>query len=68
MGHFMSVGGMGMMSDTDMAALGRVAGAEFDKMWVDMMSRQHTGVIEMANTEIKDGQYAIALAQRMSPR
>lgn len=67
MGHSMSGGGMGMMSDTDMAALGKATGAAFDKMWVDMMTRHHTGAIEMANTEIKNGQYtdAKALAQRI---
>lgn len=67
MGHSMSGRGMGMMSDTDMAALGKASGTDFDKMWVEMMTRHHTGAIEMANTEIKDGQYADAkaLAQRI---
>jgi len=66
-GHSMSGGGMGMMSDAEMAALGNATGTEFDKMWVDMMTRHHTSAIEMANTEIKDGQYADAkaLAQRI---
>ncbi len=67
MGHSMSGDGQGMMSDADMAALGKATGAEFDKMWVQMMTRHHTGAIAMANTEIKDGQYADAkaLAQRI---
>lgn len=67
MGHSMSGGGMGMMSDTEMAALGKATGTAFDKMWVDMMTRHHTGAIEMANTEIMNGQYtdAKALAQRI---
>ena len=62
MGHSMSGGGMGMMSDTDMAALGKATGADFDKLWVEMMTRHHTGAIAMAKTEIKDGQYADAKA------
>jgi len=67
MGHSMSGGGMGMMSDADMAALGKATGAEFDKMWVEMMTRHHTGAIQMANTELKDGQFgdAKALAQQI---
>ena len=67
MGHSMSGGGMGMMSDADMAALGKATGPAFDKMWVEMMTRHHTSAIEMASTEIKNGQYADAkaLAQRI---
>lgn len=66
MGHSMH-GGMGMMTDNEMAALGKASGAAFDKLWVDMMTRHHTGAIAMANTELKDGQYADAkaLAQRI---
>lgn len=48
--------GMGMMSDDEMTALGKATGAEFDRMWVDMMTRHHRGAIEMAGTELKDGQ------------
>lgn len=62
MSHSMSGGGMEMMSDTDLAALGKATGAEFDKMWIDMMTRHHTGAIAVANTKIKDGQYAAATA------
>ena len=68
MGHEMSAGSeMGMMTAEEMSALEKSSGAEFDKMWVEMMTRHHNGAIEMAKTEIKSGQYAPAkaLAQRI---
>lgn len=70
MGHSMSGDastGMGMMSDADMAALGKASGDDFDKLWVDMMLRHHNGAIDMANTEIKKGKFpeAKALAQQI---
>ena len=54
--------GMGMMSDDEMTALGKATGADFDRMWVDMMTRHHRGAIEMAGTELKDGQDAASKA------
>ena len=48
--------GTGMMSDTDMAALGAATGAAFDRMWVTMMIQHHTGALEMATTELASGQ------------
>lgn len=67
MGHSMSGTSMGMMSDSEMAGLGKATGAAFDRLWVGMMTRHHTGAIEMATTEVKDGQdpAAKALAQRI---
>ncbi|MCA1712258.1 MAG: DUF305 domain-containing protein [Actinobacteria bacterium] len=67
MGHSMSGGGMGMMSADEMAALGKATGPAFDKLWVDMMTRHHTGAIEMAKTELSSGKYddAKALAQQI---
>jgi uncharacterized protein (DUF305 family) len=58
---------MGMMSGADMAALGKATGAAFDKMWVAMMTRHHTGAIAMATTELGSGQFpdAKTLAQRI---
>lgn len=60
--HGGSSTGMGMMSDDEMTALGKATGAEFDRMWVDMMTRHHRGAIEMAGTELKDGQDAASKA------
>ena len=54
--------GMGMMSDGEMTALGKATAAEFDRMWVDMMTRHHRGAIEMAGIELKDGQDAASQA------
>ena len=48
-GHDM--GGMdmsGMMSDDDMQALADAQGAEFDRMWLEMMIAHHQGAISMA--------------------
>lgn len=60
--HGGSSTGMGMMSDDEMTALGKATGAEFDRMWVDMMTRHHRGAIEMAGIELKDGQDAASKA------
>jgi uncharacterized protein (DUF305 family) len=49
-GHDM--GGMtmeGMMSDDDMAALMDATGADFDRMWLEMMIAHHEGAIAMAD-------------------
>lgn len=48
-GHDM--GGMdmsGMMSDDDMQSLADAEGAEFDRMWLEMMIAHHQGAISMA--------------------
>ena len=45
----------GMMSSSEMAALEKAAGAEFDKMFLQMMIRHHEGAIEMAKTEQSSG-------------
>lgn len=45
------MGGMsmsGMMSDDDMANLGSARGADFDQMWLQMMTAHHQGAITMA--------------------
>ncbi|MEU5260093.1 DUF305 domain-containing protein [Amycolatopsis sp. NPDC021455] len=52
----MSGGSMpGMMSAEDMQKLGEAKGAEFDKMWLDMMIKHHQGAIDMAKTELGKG-------------
>jgi uncharacterized protein (DUF305 family) len=45
----------GMMSAEQMATLTGLSGREFDQMWLSMMIDHHTGAIEMANTELRDG-------------
>lgn len=62
-------GGMGMdMSEEDMAALAAASGAEFDRMFLEMMIEHHSGAVDMASTEVADGQNAdaIALAREIS--
>ncbi|MDN4161893.1 DUF305 domain-containing protein [Nocardioides abyssi] len=55
----------GMMSDDDMAALEHASGAEFERMWLELMIEHHKGAIEMAQVEQEDGLYpdAVALAE-----
>ena len=57
----------GMMSDADMAKLDTMKGAEFDKMWLDMMIKHHQGAVDMAKTELAKGSNADAkaLAQKI---
>lgn len=54
----------GMMSAEDMAKLEKASGAEFDRIFLEMMIRHHEGAIEMARTEQAEGKnpQAIALA------
>lgn len=59
-------GGMGgMMSSEQMQGLEQATGAAFDRMFLEMMTEHHTGAVEMAQVELKDGadQDALALAQ-----
>lgn len=46
----------GMMSSAEMAKLEKATGAEFDKMWVEMMTKHHQGAIQMAQAELANGQ------------
>ncbi len=46
-GHDMS-GMVGMMSADEMKALGAATGAEFDRLWLEMMIAHHEGAITMA--------------------
>jgi uncharacterized protein (DUF305 family) len=43
----------GMMTSEDMSELEKAKGADFDRMWLQMMIEHHTGAIEMANTELQ---------------
>lgn len=45
----------GMMTDDEMSGLMGAQGAQFDRMFLEMMIRHHEGAIEMARTEIADG-------------
>lgn len=54
-------GGDGMMSDQDMAALGRADGAEASRLFLEQMIVHHEGAVEMAEAELQGGQHAEAL-------
>lgn len=45
----------GMMSTEDMTKLEAAKGAEFDKMWLNMMIQHHQGAVDMAQTELSKG-------------
>ncbi|MEU0946878.1 DUF305 domain-containing protein [Streptomyces canus] len=47
--------GDGMMADADMEHLKSMKGAEFDKMFAEMMVEHHNGAISMAKDEQKNG-------------
>ena len=52
------MGGMmmsGMMSEADMARLGNATGADFDRMFLEMMVLHHEGAIEMAEQQLAEG-------------
>lgn len=55
----------GMMTSDDLQRLGSVSGAEFDRMWLQMMTEHHEGAVEMSKTELRDGEStdATSLAQ-----
>ncbi|MFF8195279.1 DUF305 domain-containing protein [Streptomyces bobili] len=53
--------GDGMMSDGDMEHLKGMNGADFDRMFADMMIEHHNGAITMAEGERKNGEYAGAV-------
>lgn len=67
MDHGSMGGGAGMMTGEEMAQLGGAKGAEFDRMWVQLMIKHHKGAIEMARTELSKGSSgdAKALAQKI---
>ena len=57
----------GMMSESDMTALAEASGALFERMWVEMMIEHHKGAVQMAKTEVADGEHpgAIGMAERI---
>ncbi|MFE2957279.1 DUF305 domain-containing protein [Nocardia tengchongensis] len=48
----------GMMTKDQMTKLESLSGAEFDKLWMQMMIGHHKGAITMANTELAQGSNA----------
>jgi uncharacterized protein (DUF305 family) len=56
-------GGMDMegMSEEDMAALDSAFGADFDRLFLDLMVDHHRGAVDMAETEIAEGSHADAV-------
>jgi uncharacterized protein (DUF305 family) len=50
----------GMMGEKEMADLSATSGADFDRMFLDMMIKHHQGAVEMARTEQQQGQYPAA--------
>ncbi|GAA2524924.1 DUF305 domain-containing protein [Pilimelia columellifera] len=54
--------GPGMMTDADMAKLGKASGDAFDTMFLTMMIEHHEGAIVMARAEQNDGANADAKA------
>lgn len=47
--------GTGMMTAEEMAKLGQATGAEFDRMWLEMMIKHHQGAVDMSKTHIDKG-------------
>ncbi len=60
-------GSMGMMSEEEMRRLEQARGAEFDRLFLEGMIRHHEGAVEMARTELKEGEFPDAkeLARRI---
>ncbi|MFD9662034.1 DUF305 domain-containing protein [Rhodococcus sp. NPDC059968] len=48
--------GDGMMPADQMDALTALSGTQFDRQWLTMMIEHHEGAIDMANTELADGE------------
>jgi uncharacterized protein (DUF305 family) len=61
MGHGDMASGENMMSEDDMASLESATGAEFDRMFLEMMTEHHRGAISMAETEVDEGEYPDAI-------
>ena len=59
--------GGGMMSQDDMQSLEDASGAEASRLFLEQMIQHHQGAVEMAETEVADGQHpdAVALAQEI---
>lgn len=62
MGHGDMSSGSGMMTDEEMQQLEQATGADFDRMWLQMMIEHHQGAVDMAKTELEKGSNADAKA------
>jgi uncharacterized protein (DUF305 family) len=51
----------GMMSEDDMAALDAATGADFERLWLQMMIEHHRGAVTMAQQVLADGSDARVL-------
>lgn len=58
-------GDSGMMSGQEMTELEDASGADFDRRFLEAMLAHHTGAVQMAETEIDEGEFpdAVALAE-----
>lgn len=66
-GHDMGdMGGGGMMSAQDMAALEDAQGAAASKLFLTQMIEHHKGAIAMAQTEVDSGQFPAAVEMAQS--
>lgn len=45
----------GMMSPQEMDALSKASGAAFDRMWLQMMIKHHTGAVAMSKAQLTQG-------------
>lgn len=61
-------GSMEMMTEEDMTALTSADGAAFDELFLEQMIEHHTGAVEMAETELSDGEFPAALEMAESIR
>ena len=63
----MDDGGSGMMSSEEMDELESLEGAAFDRQFLTMMKEHHESAVEMAKTELAEGEYPPAkeLAQQI---
>ncbi|MFC4003984.1 DUF305 domain-containing protein [Prauserella oleivorans] len=52
----------GGMSDEEMRQLEQASGADFDRLWMEMMIKHHQGAVDMAEAELKNGSNAEAKA------
>jgi uncharacterized protein (DUF305 family) len=50
-------GDHGGTGDEDLAALEQATGADFERMFLEMMIEHHEGAVEMAETELDEGRY-----------
>jgi uncharacterized protein (DUF305 family) len=53
-GHGME-SGAGVMTAEQMQQLAQASGADFDRMWLQMMTAHHEGAVQMAMTELQQG-------------